>query len=449
MSQTPPIRIFISYAHRDRAWLEEAEDASWLVRGRRECRRLERRSILAGSEFDEAIKQKLGDADLVVALISADFGASSYCLKNELAPALGRHERNEAVVVPVLIRPCVWKRMPIGRLEMLPKDENAQLVAVSQWEDEDVVFTRVAERIGEVIDHVKAKKAAAVQTQQELEALEARSAATGIDLALYLKRARKKWEAIDLTALATPGAVDEDARPTLGQLFVPQDCRRARPPQTVLKDWLREQGLDPEGEEAQRELLPSRWEQEQRVPALDLLGREDAPRLVLLGDPGSGKSSLARYVLLELLRPPVEDEARPWRQALDGYVPFLVELRDLVARDAPGWPCAIPAYLADLGSRLGFGFSAEAAQKQLRDGRSLLIVDGLDEIFDPARRRDLVEEIVGLETLYPSARILVTSRIAGFEAARSSAPARARDPRRSLAGAGRGLRRGVVRSGVS
>ena len=55
-------------------------------------------------------------------------------------------------------------------------------------------------------------------------------------------------------------------------------------------------------------------------------------------------------------------------------------------------------FLADLGTRLGFGFTAEAAEAQLRERSSLLIVDGLDEIFASARRRDVVEEIVGLET---------------------------------------------------
>ena len=183
----------------------------------------------------------------------------------------------------------------------------------------------------------------------------------------------------------------------------------------MLRDWLVEQGLDPDREEAQRDRLLRRWQQEQRLPALDLLARDDARRLVLLGDPGAGKSSLARFVLLELLRPRAAD-APAWRRALDGHVPFLVELRDLIALDAPGQRCPIPRYLADQGSRLGFGFTAEAADRQLREGRSLLIVDGLDEIFDQARRRDAVQEIVGLETRYPNARVLVTSRIPGFDA---------------------------------
>ena len=42
--------------------------------------------IRAGDEFDKEIKHNLATADLVLALVSADFGASSYIVKNELGP---------------------------------------------------------------------------------------------------------------------------------------------------------------------------------------------------------------------------------------------------------------------------------------------------------------------------------------------------------------------------
>lgn len=239
----------------------------------------------------------------------------------------------------------------------------------------------------------------------------------GIDLDTYIKRCRKRWEIMDLTALAAPGALDGDVElPRLSQVFIPQACRRSRPAMSLPRDYLEQQGLDPDEEEQLIVGLQERWLKEERLPALDLMAQSDARKLVLLGDPGAGKSSLTRYVLLRLLdlSPPAENEQ--WRQALEGTWPVLVELRDLLAREDDDRCDDLLSYLTYTGETEGFGFDRAALEAQLRDRPSLIIVDGLDEIFSLQRRRTMVEEIVGLEGRFPLARVLVTSRIAGFNA---------------------------------
>jgi predicted NACHT family NTPase len=64
---------------------------------------------------------------------------------------------------------------------------------------------------------------------------------------------------------------------------------------------------------------------------------------------------------------------------------------------------------------LGFGFDQAALEGHLTDQPSLLIIDGLDEIFDLRRRRLMVEQVIGLAGLHPKLRLIVTSRIAGFD----------------------------------
>lgn len=244
-------------------------------------------------------------------------------------------------------------------------------------------------------------------------------AAPGIDLGAYTRRCSKRWESVDLSTLAAPGALDGDVElPRLSQVFIPQDCRRSRPAVSLPRDYLQKQGLDPDQEERLLEELRERWRGQERLPALDLLARPDARKLVLLGDPGAGKSSLTRFVLLRLLEPLTQpaDGSDGWRGALDGTWPVLVELRDLLAREAEGRCGDLLSYLAYTGETQGFGFDRAALEAQLRDRPSLIIVDGLDEIFSLNRRRAMVEEIVGLESRFPLARVLVTSRIAGFAA---------------------------------
>lgn len=239
----------------------------------------------------------------------------------------------------------------------------------------------------------------------------------GINLDIYVQRCRKRWEVVDLSTLAAPGALDGDVEPPrLSQLFIPQDCRRSRPAVSLPRDYLEKQGLDPDDEERLQDELYKRWMQQERLPALELLARDDARKLVMLGDPGAGKSSLTRYVLLRLLEPSPVGKGEEWRLALEGIWPVLVELRDLLARETKSGDTDLLSYLAHTGETQGFGFDRAALEAQLLNRPSLIVVDGLDEIFSVQRRRAMVEEIVGLESRFPRVRVLVTSRIAGFDA---------------------------------
>jgi hypothetical protein len=209
--------------------------------------------------------------------------------------------------------------------------------------------------------------------------------ATGIDFATYRRRAQAKWSAIDLSALAAPGTVDADVTIRLADVFIPQFVRRCRPPVSVPGDYLKEQGLDPDTEAARAKQLAAAWERLTPVPLLDLVAQSDSRFLVLLGDPGSGKSAFARFALLQLLGEAVA-EGSPLA-VLRGHIPFLIELRDFVAREAEERCSDLLSYLAFCGGELGFGFDAEALEHQLMHEPSVLIIDGLDEIFDPRRRR--------------------------------------------------------------
>jgi predicted NACHT family NTPase len=56
--------------------------------------------------------------------------------------------------------------------------------------------------------------------------------------------------------------------------------------------------------------------------------------------------------------------------------------------------------------------------KLLLTGRALMIFDGLDELLEPARRADVAARIERFCSEYPLARVLVTSRVVGYDQAR-------------------------------
>ena len=75
-----------------------------------------------------------------------DFINSEYCYDRELDRALERHDAEEAKVIPIILRPCMWQQTPFARIQSLPKDGQA----VSLWPDRDAAFVNVAEGIRQV-----------------------------------------------------------------------------------------------------------------------------------------------------------------------------------------------------------------------------------------------------------------------------------------------------------
>jgi hypothetical protein len=81
------------------------------------------RKITAGSEWKGQIDQHLNTAGVILLLVSADFVNSDYCYDIEMKRALERHDKGEARVIPVILRPVgSWQDALFGKLQALPKD---------------------------------------------------------------------------------------------------------------------------------------------------------------------------------------------------------------------------------------------------------------------------------------------------------------------------------------
>lgn len=75
------------------------------------------RRILAGQEFANEIDHNFETADVILLMVSPDFIASDYCYNLEMQRALQRHSTGEAIVIPVILRPCDWHDLPFGKLQ--------------------------------------------------------------------------------------------------------------------------------------------------------------------------------------------------------------------------------------------------------------------------------------------------------------------------------------------
>jgi formylglycine-generating enzyme required for sulfatase activity len=176
-----------------------------------------------------------------------------------------------------------------------------------------------------------------------------------------------------------------------------------------------------------------------RQSALEALDAE--PYLVLMGGPGSGKTTFLNFVALcmagellglsdanlDRLRTPIPPEPdddtgerpKPQRWTHEGLLPVRVLLRDFAA-DLPPAGTAVTAdtlwrfivkQLPGLLRR-----HAKDLQDELLGKGGLILLDGLDEVPDALRRREQVKQAIQeFAGVYRSCRFLVTSRTYAYQ----------------------------------
>ena len=152
-----------------------------------------------------------------------------------------------------------------------------------------------------------------------------------------------------------------------------------------------------------------------RMPLLEAIAQPDKGRFVLLGDPGSGKTTFANYVAYALASGVLD---QPWR----GLLPVRLVLRDVAAGCIPAdaaqghasmlWDALRADLARHLGEEPAEALFRHLQARLLKDG-GLVLLDGLDEVPEAdSRRRCLLEAIEGLCRVLPktACRILVTAR---------------------------------------
>src|SRR5260221_1863021 len=74
---------------------------------------------------------------------------SDYCYGTEMRRAMARHERGEAHVMPILLRPVHWQGASFGKLQLLP--DEARCIVSPNWHSLDEAFFAVAKAIREKV----------------------------------------------------------------------------------------------------------------------------------------------------------------------------------------------------------------------------------------------------------------------------------------------------------
>lgn len=141
------LKIFISYSHEDEKYKVQLLNHLSSLKRREIIKEWHDRKLIPGEDWDGTIKQELIDSDIILLLISSDFLASNYCFDVEIKKAMERHDQGDAIVIPIILRPCDWKDSLFGKVQVLPKDAKP----LAMWENIDEGYLDVIEGIKEGI----------------------------------------------------------------------------------------------------------------------------------------------------------------------------------------------------------------------------------------------------------------------------------------------------------
>jgi hypothetical protein len=144
------IRVFLSYSHTDENYRNELAKHLKILQRQGIIETWHDRCLLPGDEWASGIDENLRSADIILLLISVDFINSEYCFALEMNEALARHDRGEAVVIPVILRPCHWTGLPFGKLQAATREGKP----VEKYPSYDEAFLEIIQGIEAVAKNV-------------------------------------------------------------------------------------------------------------------------------------------------------------------------------------------------------------------------------------------------------------------------------------------------------
>lgn len=160
-----PIKVFVSFAHADKGYKDTLLKHLVLLVRRKNIQIWSYDNIVAGEHWENKILENLRTADVAILLISPDFLASDFINDFEIPKMLERYDKNELVLVPVIIRSVLFAATEISKLQGLPRDGKP----ISMWSNKDEAWISVVQELSKIFDKLVDRQSSTFNEEERLK----------------------------------------------------------------------------------------------------------------------------------------------------------------------------------------------------------------------------------------------------------------------------------------
>jgi len=138
--------IFISYSHKDKEYMDRILIHLKPLEEKELIKVWTDKEIKAGDDWKNEIEKALQNSNVAVLLISADYLASDFIVKNELPPLLENATKKGTRIIPVIIKPCGFTRDSNLNVFQAINDPENPIISLPENKQEEI-YDKVAELI--------------------------------------------------------------------------------------------------------------------------------------------------------------------------------------------------------------------------------------------------------------------------------------------------------------